>query len=84
MPAIMMSRLHAPKTGVVWARLELGETISTQKARDFSAARRVLLPFYFLTISAFSSMAIPPRSAILPLTVIVFPANSANTSFIGL
>jgi hypothetical protein len=29
---------------------------------------------YFLTISAFSSMAIPPRSAILPLTVIVFPA----------
>ena len=33
---------------------------------------------YFLTISAFSSIATPPRSAILPLTVIVLPAYSAS------
>jgi len=28
---------------------------------------------YFFTISAFSSMAMPPRSASLPFNVIVFP-----------
>ena len=33
---------------------------------------------YFFTISAFSSMAMPPRSAIFPFNVIVFPQYSAN------
>ena len=33
---------------------------------------------YFFTISAFSIMAMPPRSAILPFNVIVFPQYSAS------
>jgi hypothetical protein len=33
---------------------------------------------YFFTISAFSIMAIPPRSAILPFNVTVLPQYSAN------
>ena len=33
---------------------------------------------YFLTISAFSIMAIQPRSAILPFNVTVLPQYSAN------
>lgn len=33
---------------------------------------------YFFTISAFSIMAIPPRSAILPFNVIVLPQYSAS------
>jgi hypothetical protein len=33
---------------------------------------------YFLTTSTFSIMAMPPRSASLPLTVIVLPQYSAS------
>jgi hypothetical protein len=35
-------------------------------------------PRYFFTTSAFSIIAMPPRSAILPFKVIVFPQYSAN------
>ena len=39
---------------------------------------------YFLTISAFSSMAMPPLLASLPFSVTVLPAYSASWSFMGL
>src|SRR5207244_8804875 len=39
---------------------------------------------YFLTTSAFSIIAMPPRSASLPFTVTFLPHKSASSSFIGL
>src|SRR5436190_981002 len=43
-----------------------------------SAPREFRIGSYLFSISAFSSMATPPRSAILPLTVMVLPAYSAS------
>src|SRR5437667_11846191 len=43
-----------------------------------------LLLCYFLTISVFSIIAMPPRSAILPFTVMLLPQSSASSSLIGL
>jgi hypothetical protein len=45
-----------------------------EAARNLAIARLLeLLGRYFLTISAFSIMAMPPRSAILPFKVMVLP-----------
>src|SRR5437870_11702448 len=38
---------------------------------------------YFLTISAFSFMALPPRSAILPFRVMRLPQYASSSQFIG-
>src|SRR5205807_8649372 len=59
-----------------------GRSQGIHNHRDPSTSLRYA--HHFFTISAFSSIAIPPRSANLPLSVIVLPQESASSSFIGL
>src|SRR5207244_13572091 len=62
---------------VVAVAVSGGRIIDTSADEDIGSYN------YFLTISAFSSIATPPRSASLPFRVMVLPQYSASWSFIG-
>src|SRR5439155_18237672 len=58
--------------------------VSHLPPHDFGVAGSETATNYFLTTSAFSTIAMPPRSASLPFTVTFLPHKSASSSFIGL
>ena len=77
------TRISASQRHIIFMR-----RTCTQKTRSSGEAERdassLCLTNYCLTISAFSSIDMPPLLAILPFKVTVLPARGASSSFIGL